>query len=225
MNACEAEILALTKYTPRKKYKTRDEYLICLLRELDRMPEDKYMYLVSNQVHGWYEDAAVAFKGYKPLPELPDDPIEALRYPRDDEDYTPPPGPPELTPDEHRGNISAMLEAQDEAQQALKKLEEATDKVKPKRNSKYRLADPIEGARHYLFPEADRYGLLRGTKYQAAAEMMERGCTMREIKETHGHTMYNLVRKLVGQGHSVENAGGVFKLTHKDDLDANQNKR
>src|SRR5258708_1988713 len=107
MNACEAEILELTKYKPLKSgYKTRDEYLICLLRAVDALPQDRFEHLVSHQVFQWYEEAAKAFKSYKPLPELPDVSLEELRYPRDDEDYTSPEFS-EVTVEEHRGNIKA----------------------------------------------------------------------------------------------------------------------
>ncbi len=216
MNAAEAEILEVTKYKPRKKYKDRDEYLISLLREVDGLSQDKLEYLISHQVYDWYQQAATAFKGYHPLPELPDVPLENLRYPRDDEDYTPPDFKVP-TPEEHRGNIKAMLEAQEKASDALAKLEEATNKVKKKRHSKYRLAEPLEGARHYLFPEMDRYGLLMGSQRQKGAEMLERGATMKEVKEATGYTMYNLLRRLQELGHRIDQAGGVIKLTHKDD--------
>src|SRR5262249_11405120 len=71
-NACEEEILRLTGYKPRKKYKHYQEYLICLLRELHNLPYDKFTYLVSNQTYEWYKDAGKAFKLYKMLPQLPE---------------------------------------------------------------------------------------------------------------------------------------------------------
>lgn len=217
MNACEAEILEITKLKPRKKYKDRDEYLIHLLRAVDGLPSDKFEYLLSQQTYNWYEQAAKAFKAYKPLPELPDTPLNELRYPRDEEDYTPPQTKMPST-EEHRGNIQAMLEAKEKADKALEELKEATDKVKPKRHSKYRQPEPHEGARYYLFPELDRYGLLLGSQRQKAAEMFERGATMNDVKAVTGYTMYNLLRRLKELGHQVENAGGIIKLTHKDDI-------
>src|SRR5260221_10539889 len=165
MNAWEAEILELTKYKPLKIYKSRDEYLINLLKAVDAFPQDRFEHLVSNQVFQWYEEAARAFKNYKPLPELPNVSLEDLRYLRDDEDYITE-HPEVITPEEHRGNIKALIDAHEEADKALEKLQEATEKVKPKRQSKYRQPHPAEGARHYLFPEADRYGLQKGSVRQ-----------------------------------------------------------
>ena len=223
MNACEEEILRLTGYKPRKKYKCYQEYLICLLREIHNLPYDKFTYLVSHQVYEWYKEASHAFKHYWDLPKLPDVAKEELRYPRDDEEYIPP-EEAEATPEEHHANIKALLAAEEKAKQALKELHEASEKTRIKTYSKYRPAHPLEGARWYLFPETDRYGLMKGTKWSRAAEMLERGCYMKEIVKLNGYHCWKLISGLRRKGHRVVNVGGMIKLTHKDDVELIKNK-
>ena len=218
MNACEEEILRLTGYKPRKKYKHYQEYLICLLREIHNLPYDKFTWLVSHQVYEWYREAGIAFKKWKMLPPLPEATQEELRYPRDDEEYIPP-EEAEATPEEHHANIKALMAAEEKAKQALQELQEISEKVRPKQYSKYRPAHPIEGARWYLFPETDRYGLLKGTKWSRAAEMLELGCYMKEIVKENGYHCWKLIGRLRNKGHRVVNVGGVIKLTHKDDVE------
>src|SRR5258708_38267679 len=89
MKPTEAEILEVTKFKPRKKYKNRNEYLIALVRAVDSLPADKFEYLLSNQVYNWYVEAAKAFLADKVLPDLPDATMGELRYRRDEEDYVP----------------------------------------------------------------------------------------------------------------------------------------
>lgn len=217
MNACEAEILEITGYKPRKKYKDRQHYLICLVRAVVYLPDDKYEHLISQQVHEWHHRAVKAFKEYKDIPELPDVSVDDLRYLRDEENYVPP-ATQTATPEEHKENIKALLDAQAKADEALAVLKEASEKVRPKRHSKYRLPAPGEGARHYLFPELDRFGFIRGTERSKAAEMFERGAMMKEVKEKIGYPTYNMLRMLREKGHRIENADGLIRLTHKEDL-------
>ena len=177
MNACEEEILRLTGYKPRKKYRHYQEYLICLLREVHNLSYDKFQELVSHQVYDWYKKAGRAFTLWLELPPLPDVAKEDLRYPRDGEWI--PPEEAEATPEEHRANMRELLAAETSAKQALKRLQEASEKVRPKVYPKYRPANPLEGGRYYLFPETDRYGTLKGTKSWQAVQMLERGCYMK----------------------------------------------
>ncbi len=214
MNACEAEILRLTKYEPRtkQKYKNRNEYLTILLMRLDMLPADKLEHLVSEQVYDWFRRATAKFKGYRPLPELPDIPAEELRYPIDQYKLT---EIPEVEmPSE--GSILELIEARERLDEALQAVQRATEKVRAKRYSKYRPAHPLEGARYYLFAEADQYGLIIGSMRHQAATMFERGATMPEVTKACGYPMYNLLRMMRERGHRVVNAGGLYTLIHKD---------
>src|SRR5215831_17369806 len=128
MNSCEEEILRLTGYKPRKKYKHYQEYLICLLREIHNLPYDKFTYLVSNQTYEWYREASQAFKHYWDLPKLPDVAKEELRYPSDDEEYIPPEEAEALPKSTTR--TLRLLAAEEKAKQALKELHEASEKIR-----------------------------------------------------------------------------------------------
>jgi hypothetical protein len=113
MNACEEEILRLTGYKPRKKYRHHQEYLICLLREVHNLSYDKFKELVSHQVYDWYRKAARAFSLWKAIPPLPEVAKEDLRYPRDG-DWIPA-EEAEATPEEHRANMRELLAAETNA--------------------------------------------------------------------------------------------------------------
>ncbi len=58
----------------------------------------------------------------------------------------------------------------------------------------------------------DKYGLRLGTKRATAATMFETGCTMADVRKTTGHTQYNLLKKLAGDGHRVVRDGRVVRL-------------
>jgi cobalamin biosynthesis protein CobT len=70
-----------------------------------------------------------------------------------------------------------------------------------------------------LTGEKDRYGLFIGTKTHDAVMMYEKGCTTHELREKLDGRFYNVLKKLENAGHYVERfQGGIFKVTHKDDI-------
>ena len=58
----------------------------------------------------------------------------------------------------------------------------------------------------------DNYGLRLGTKRATAASMLETGCTMADVWNATGHTQYDLLKKLAGDGHCVVRDGGAITL-------------
>ncbi len=61
----------------------------------------------------------------------------------------------------------------------------------------------------------DKFGLRVGSKGSIAAAMLERGCTMADIKKATGGSRYNLLRKLSDEGHDVvRGPGGRLNLRH-----------
>ena len=62
----------------------------------------------------------------------------------------------------------------------------------------------------------DKYGLRLGTKRATAAAMFETGCTMADVRKATGHTQYNLLKKLAGDGHRVARDGSAIKLEVKE---------
>jgi hypothetical protein len=70
-----------------------------------------------------------------------------------------------------------------------------------------------------LTGEKDRFGVVIGTKTHEAVKMYEAGTTAKELYEKLEGRFYNILSKLQSDGHMVEKlAGGLWKLTHKDDL-------
>ena len=61
----------------------------------------------------------------------------------------------------------------------------------------------------------DKYGLRLGTKRATAAAMFETGCTMADVRKATGHTQYNLLKKLAGDGHRVVRDGTAIELEVK----------
>ncbi len=57
----------------------------------------------------------------------------------------------------------------------------------------------------------DKYGLRLGSKRATAAAMFETGCTMADVRKATGHTQYNLLKKLAGEGHRVVRDGSAIK--------------
>lgn len=60
----------------------------------------------------------------------------------------------------------------------------------------------------------DKWGCMEGSKNSQALKMFEKGATAKEIKEAIGGTYYNILNRMVQQGHKLEKSGSVFKLTH-----------
>jgi hypothetical protein len=77
------------------------------------------------------------------------------------------------------------------------------------------------------FPEPDyanisgkrnRFGVIDGTKTAEAIKMYVKGASSQDIMERLGGRYYNILKKLMAEGHKVEKEGSVWKLTHKDDV-------
>ncbi len=63
--------------------------------------------------------------------------------------------------------------------------------------------------------KCDKFGLRVGSKGAIAAAMLERGCTMADIKKATGGTRYNLLRKLCDDGHEIiRGPGAQIGLRH-----------
>lgn len=60
----------------------------------------------------------------------------------------------------------------------------------------------------------DKWGCMEGSKNSQALGLFEKGATAREIKDAIGGTYYNILRKMVEQGHKLEKNGAVIKITH-----------
>lgn len=65
----------------------------------------------------------------------------------------------------------------------------------------------------------DKFGVVDGTKTHEAVMMFERGATSAEVNEKIEGRFYNVLSKLVKEGHKVEKLeNGKIKLTHKSEI-------
>jgi hypothetical protein len=89
---------------------------------------------------------------------------------------------------------------------------------KPKKPKKPAVAktpyDRLSGAK-------DKFGLYDGTQASKAAHLYEQGATVKHVSSVLGGKHRNVLTRLAEFGHRVEKLeGGVYKVTHKDNLNA-----
>lgn len=62
----------------------------------------------------------------------------------------------------------------------------------------------------------DKWGCMEGSKNSQALTLFEKGATTKEVKDAIGGTYYNILKKMVLDGHTMEKEGALIKLMHKD---------
>jgi len=64
----------------------------------------------------------------------------------------------------------------------------------------------------------DRFGVVEGSRSSEVVRMFEKSASMKDIKEKFGNNYYNILSRMVKEGHRLEKLeGGKMRLTHKDD--------
>ena len=208
MSAIEKELLSVTKIKP-EKYDERQDMLAAIIRyaALDannksKISDSDYDNLSDESV-AWIETGAKALDKKKTIPDFPDK--------ESDNEHTEGEGTSEELDEEAQPTHSQpkdAVEADDEGTEGEQgqSTDSGTQKVK-RQKTRY---DGITG-------EKDKYGIIVGTKSAEAIKMFEKGRTMAQVTEAIEGTYYNLLRKLVKEGHLLEKLeGSVLKLTHKD---------
>lgn len=89
-------------------------------------------------------------------------------------------------------------------------------KLKPP--PKPRKEKPKERKPHHTDEDVvlDKWGCMEGSKNSQALNLFEKGATAAEVKEKLGGTYYNIMKKMVADGHTIEKEGAVIKIIHKD---------
>lgn len=89
-------------------------------------------------------------------------------------------------------------------------------KLKPP--PKPRKEKPKERKPHHTDEDVvlDKWGCMEGSKNSQALGLFEKGATAAEVKEKLGGTYYNIMKKMVADGHTIEKEGAVIKIIHKD---------
>lgn len=63
----------------------------------------------------------------------------------------------------------------------------------------------------------DKWGCMEGSKNSRAMAMFEKGASAKEVKQKLGGTYYNMLKKIVQDGHDIGKEGNIIKIVHKDD--------
>jgi hypothetical protein len=184
----EQQIIEATSFEAPRKYKERQDYLAALAKAVNKL-EDKEFDTLSNEAVDWFNDACRAISNKKDIPEFAD--------------------------------AEETTEVEEAAPVAEAKVEKKA-KAEPKRRAKGVPARTLDHPE--INPQAsidnfevDGYGIVKGSKNAAAVAMFEQGCRMSDVTASIGGTYYNLVARLMKQGHTVEKGpNGVITITHKD---------
>lgn len=220
MSVVEKEIVEATAFDPPKEYANRQDYLAALARAVDNLDDETFDGL-SNEATDWFNTSVRAMNNKKKLPDF-----EGAEEEPAEEEVDPETG--EIT--EEHAEAEEMVEEAEEAPtpppkakkpaaKAAKPEKAAAPARRPKGVPPKKLDHPpIERNEDPETFELDEFGSVRGSKNSAAAAMLKKGCRMADVTESIGGTYYNLVQRLVKQGHHLEkSSNGMLKLTHKDE--------
>lgn len=244
--SAEHELVKVTKFKG-EKYDDRQDYLAALLKDVDRFyakNEDKFDNL-SDEAADWYNAAVTALNKKKEIPDFEDDepdgdaPVDPEELEADDDTGEVPEtgnedSSSETTEDEEPEDGDEpvqVLGEPEEDEPTPEKPAKAKAKVaksgamvkgKPKKEEKP-LAGPKKGQRTIPVDNSpvtkDRFGVIDGSKTSEVVKLYEKGITGPQIYDKFGGRYYNILRKLAQDGHRVEKLeGGIFKLTHRDDV-------
>jgi hypothetical protein len=233
MNEIEAELVKAAKFKD-KGYDDRQDYLAALLIAMDKKISDDQYDLLSDEAVAWHVKAVEAKDNSKEIPDFEGSEIE------DDEELplTDPKHPL------HRPSAEAEETEDDEVDpetvnpEPVEEDEEPVPAPKPKAKAKVAKAAKVEEPEEAepeepkaekkpkrkidyttLTGEKDRYGIVKGTKTSEAVKLYEKGRTLAQVTDELGGRHYNILKRLTKDGHLVEKLeGGVWKITHKDDL-------
>lgn len=217
----QKELVEAAGFEPTKNYQ-RQDYLAALARAVNEIPEEDFDGL-SVEAQDWFNAAVKALNKKQELPEFPDAEAEgneaAEDNPTDDnlEDDTSDEAVEEAPPKKvAKGKKPAKAEppegeVEDEAEEAPPK--------KTKGKAPRKLEHPAVG-------ELDHFGINVNAKGHAAAAMLEKGCRMADVTASIGGTYYNLLGRLLKDGHKLEKAAnGYLQLVHKDNVKKGKGKK
>lgn len=224
-SAIEQEIIKATGFEPRKNY-DRPDYLAAVARHINEVEEDVYDGL-SAEAQDWFNSAVKAINKKQDLPDFPD--LQANSEDTNEEETSEESTETEEEPDPTDDNPEEDNPPPKKAGKANKKTAKAKEgttqdkkAVKEKPATKKPGGEPVPG-RKLSIPAAgdvDRYGVTVDSKGHAAILILEKGARMSDVTESIGGTYYNLLQRLVKQGHRVEkSANGLLQLIHKHDIE------
>lgn len=219
----EKELLEATNFKPKREYPDRQDYLAAVARATDDLSKDDFDAL-SNEAADWFNAACEALNDKDEIPDFdgtlgehpsssdqdkePDDEDEGEDVLGNDEEET----------DEEEGEVEPAPKAAKPNKKAAKPTKAKPEPAPKAKKEKAREPDPSElkSKEHITF---DQFGLAHGTQNAEAVAMLQKGCRMKDITNKIGGTYYNVLRRLVKEGHVLEKRGdGTLQLIHRDDV-------
>lgn len=233
MHTIERELIKVTAFKARK-FSDRQDYLKSILNAVSKLTDDDFNNL-TDATAGWANAAVEAhnIKGRdlpdfdEVIPEDEDSEAEETAEAEDDAEGVTEDPDDEATEDEPDEEAS-----EDELPQDQEADEEPEPEEKPKRNKKKPPAakkaeasttgTAVRKSTSKLNRGSDedvvfdKWGAMEGSKNSQALAMFEQGATTKEVKDELGGTYYNILKKMVQNGHKLNKEGAVITLVHAD---------
>lgn len=223
MHEVEREIVKASGYKVQRKFSDRQDYLKSLLNSVAKMNDDGFEAL-SDEAAAWANAAVEANNSRSE--DIPDFDEVA---------------PAEAAAEEATDDAEGGEAAEDELAEEVSDPEEGTEETahdedgvviedEPEEKPKQKAAPAKPPAKPVVKKAAakpkvqnkdddvvlDKWGAMEGSMNSRALAMFEKGASMKEVKEELGGTYYNILKRAVEQGHTMEKVGHLITLTHKD---------
>lgn len=213
MSTIEAELVKATKF--RGKYDERQDYLAALLHAIDSKLNDDDYDRLSDEAVKWHHTAVKAHEAQEDIPDFDGEAEEADKLPLTD------PRHPIQRPEPEDEEAAVEEDEPVEAETA----EEAEPKPKPVKKVVHPIGSPKRPDYTKITGDKDKWGVIKGTLTARALEMYEQGCTTKQLLDELGGRHYNILKKMVKDGHVLEKSElGVWKITHRDDVNSKKGK-
>ena len=246
MSEIEQELRKAWKMRKKDEdFETRQDYLVALIRGFDIAcsKDDDLFDTISQEAADWFNAATEARNKKLEIEDFPDRELEEAEDEPEEVEEEAESGD-EVEDDAEEGDEAEADEADEEpeseeelaaaeeaeaeseneeaeAQAAKKAKAKKTKPEKPAKAEKVAKTPVKKTEPNYarLTGEKDKFGIIKGTKTATAVQLYEKGATAKDIKEATGGKFYNVLTKLTSEGHKLEKLpGGIFRLTHKDDI-------
>jgi hypothetical protein len=200
----EKELLKATGFEPKRKYPDRQNYLAALARATNQL-EDKEFEALSEAAIDWFNAAAKAIGNKRDIEEFEAFPETGV--------------PGDVTEDDAELEAAVAEADEDEAEAEVEKR--VPKDVSPGLGKRFYKKPPPKALKvpstddDIQDVELDKFACIPGTKNAQAASLFEGGARMSDVTKTLGGTYYNLLARLVKQGHKVEKGlHGIILLTY-----------
>lgn len=234
MHAIERDLIKASGYKAQRKFADRQDYLKSILNAVSKLEDDDFNVL-KDEAADWVNAAVEAVNSRDDIPDFDEDTTQTEDDPEpedaavadsedgadDDDEEDDGPSDDDDEPADDVADVQAVDEQPEE--KPAKKVKKPAKPVKAALSKK-----PIKGQRPPQFDQGDvvldKWGSMEGSKNSQALTMFEKGATSKEVKEVLGGTYYNILKKVVKAGHTLEKKGSMIKVTHSDDVNTKPKK-